>query len=312
MQYGKIVSTGFSQAWKYKTLWIFGFFISGGGAGYLGDIGDKIKVDAPINLNLPWLQRALVDNIGLVLLAAVLILLAIVIWIILSTISSGGLIHAAGQIKRGEPYSFVAAFKTGAACFWPLLGILVLTIIVSAAFVIMLILSGVIAFTIHMALGVLSLLVLVPALIVGMFVIVITMAMAQRYIVLHRRPVFDGIVEGFALWRSTLAPSIVYTVIYIAISIAVFLGTLLVTLYVVIPFAAVAFLNLLAALVVGIPVVLLVLLVVDGFTGSAMHLMTTEFFFQLLDERASTATSAPAVDGDAIPPLSPPPVSDQP
>ena len=188
MQYGKIVSTGFSQAWKYKTLWIFGFFISGGGASYMGDIGDKIKVDAPIDLDLPWLQRTLVDNIALVLLIAILLLLALVIWIILSTISAGGLIHAAGQIKRGEPYSFTAAFRAGAACFWPLLGILVLTIIVSAAFIIMLILSGFIAFKIHTALGILSLLVLVPALIVGMFVIVITMAMAQRCIVLNRQP----------------------------------------------------------------------------------------------------------------------------
>lgn len=314
MDYGKIVSTGWKQAWQHKTLWIFGFFISGGGFGFFGNTGDKIKIKHPIDLNLPDIENLIVGHIGLILFLAALAFLAFLVWIILSTISVGGLIDAAGQLKRGEIYSFGRAFKTGAHYFWRILGIGILMFIIGFAFIIMLVICGIIAFKIATVFGILSLLILIPVLIIGLFVLIITLSMAQRYIVLQDRNVFDAITDGFNLWTSHLGSSLLYTLMYIGIGIGVAMATFVVFVFAVMPFVAVAFVNLLVAIIVGVPVVLLILLVIDGLTGSAMHLMSTEFYFQLLEKGKPMPTPPMPETGTAPPPTppAPPPVPENP
>ncbi len=315
MDYGKIVSTGWKQAWKHPTLWIFGFFISGGGLNYTGDIGDKIKFKKRFDLDLgrfPGIDASdlrdfVESNLPLILFLIAMGLLMFLIWIVLSNISVGGLISAARQMKREEKYSFVDAFKTGAHFFWRIFGLSILGIIVSFAIVIILIIIGAAAFIIHIAIGVLSLLILIPLLIVSIFVITITWAMANRYIVLEDRFVFDAIGDGFTLWKSNPGPSVLYTLIYIAIGIAVLMGTFIVAASVILPFVAVAFVNILLAVLIGVPVVLLVLLVVDGLTGSAMHLMTTEFFFQLKGNGTVAVKPPPGPSEPPAPPMPPSP-----
>ncbi len=311
MDYGKIVSTGWKQAWQHKTLWIFGLFISGGGMGISNNIGDKFKFGRKMNLDLPDIETFLMDHLLLIILLAALAFVAFLIWVVLSTISVGGLIDAAGQLKRGEVYGFGRAFKNGAHYFWRIFGLGLLTFIVAAAIVILLILFGVIAFLIAAALGILSLLILIPLLIIAIFLITITQAMAQRYIILKDYKVFDALADGFNLWKSHLGPSLLYSLIYIGIGIAVMMGTLVIVLFAVMPFVAVAFVNLIIAIVIGVPILLLILLVVDGLTGSAMHLMTTEFYFQLLEEGIPTA--APSMpDAGTAPPPPPPPQPENP
>lgn len=307
MQYGKIVSTGWSQAWKHKTLWIFGFLISGGGGGNIGNFSDKFDKFGLRRGDLYEIKNFIAEHLYIIALLALVALVAFIIWIILSTISTGGLIDAARQMKRGEPYSFGNAFKTGLAYFWRILGIGLLTFIVIAAFIIFLVLLGVAAFVIHVALGIMSLLILIPILLLGIFVTSITVAMAERFIVIEDRPVFDSISDGYNLWRTNLGTSIVYSLMYVGIGIAVGLATLVIMLFTVIPFVAIGFVNLWMGILIGVPVVLLILLVVDGFSGSAMHLMSTEFYFQLREEGQAVAVQ-PAVPGsDFTPPPPPPP-----
>jgi hypothetical protein len=306
MDYGKIVSTGWKQAWQHKSLWIFGFFISGSSVGYMGNVKDHIKVDYPLDLNLPQVGNLLAGHVGLILFLAAVALLAFLIWVVFSTISVGGLIDAAGQLKRGETYTFGRAFKIGAHYFWRIFGIGVLAFIVGFAFVIMLIIVGYIAFRIATALGFLSLLILTPLLIIGIFILIITLSMAHRYIVLQDRNVFDAIADGFNLWKSHLGPSLLYTLMYIAIGIGIMMGTFIVIAFAVMPFIGLAFVNLVLAIVIGVPVVLLILLIVDGLTGSAMHLMSTEFYFQLLEE-GKPVEVPPAPDAGTAPPPPPPP-----
>lgn len=311
MDYGKIVSTGWKQAWKHKTLWIFGFFVSGGGLNYMGDLGDRVKIDRHVNLDLYDLRNLVESNLAIILFLMAMGLLAFLVWIILSNISVGGLVGAAGQLKRGDSYSFTTAFKTGLHYFWRIFGLSILMIIVIFAFLIMLVIFGVIAFKLHTALGVLSLLFLLPILIVGIFVVSISWALANRFIANQDRAVFDAIGDGFTLWKSHPGPAMLYTLIYIAIAIGVLIATFIIAASIVLPFVAVAFVNLLLALLAGIPLVLLVLLVIDGFTGSAMHLMTTEFYFQLLEEGTAVAVATPP-GYEPPPPPAPPPPSENP
>jgi len=306
MDYGKIVSTGWKQAWQHKTLWIFGFFISGGGMSVGNNIGDKFKFGRKTSLDLPGIETFLMEHLALILVLLMIAIVAFIIWIILSTISVGGLIDAAGQMKRGEEYSFGRAFKSGTRYFWRIFGLGLLTFIVGFAFIILLILFGVIAFLLAVPLGILSLLILIPIMIVGIFLLTITQAMAQRYIILKDRQVFDAIEDGFNLWKSHLGPSLLYTLIYMGIGIAVMIGMFILIFMAVIPFVAVAFVNLIIAILVGVPFILLFLLIFDGLTGSAMHLMTTEFYFQLLDE-GKPVMAPPMPETGFTPPSTPPP-----
>jgi len=286
MQYGKIISTGFGQAWKHKTLWIFGLFISGGMSFNVFDItkrsdtGNWRRVQCSPGERFSRQQsfHYCVSGGGhhpghhLVHRA--------------HTISTGGLIDAGGQLKRNETYSFGKAVRAGLTFFWRVLGLGILTFVVVLAFILFLVLVGVVAFVIHTAIGVFVAFDSHPDIYSRHIHCGYYVRHGQSTIVIRNDRVFDAITDGFNLWKSHLGPSVAYTFIYIAIGIAVFLGILLIAISAVLPFVGVAFVNLIVALIVGIPVVLAILLVVEGFSGSAMHLMTTEFYFQLVDEAA--------------------------
>ena len=301
MDYGKIISTGFWQAWKYKSLWILGFFVAGGGSGNM-NLGDDFG---------DWGGNRYSDIIGDILGNPVMIffivtgiLALILIFWVLSTISIGGLITAAGRLKRNEEYRFWDCVSASLSYFWRLFGLGILVMVIIIGFLILLGLIGLMAYFIHWGALVMALLIIVPVLIIGAFIAIITSALAERMIVLADRPVFDAIGDSFALWKSHLGPSVLYSLIYLGISIGVGLVTLVIFMFVAVPFVAIGFVNLWVGIILGVPVILLLLLVVEGFTGSAMHLMTTEFYFQLsgLDkDRLAPATTPYA------PPSPPPP-----
>jgi hypothetical protein len=301
MQYGKIVSTGFLQAWKYKTLWFFGLFVSGA-AGTLPNVGTKFDLGRWQGFGVGSLENWYLDNPLLALFLALVVLVLIVVTIILHIISIGGLIDAAGQLKRNEPYRFSAAIKAGVRFFWRLLGLTVLTIVVVLAFVILLILLGVIAFLIHTVFGVLALLILVPVLFVGVFILTITVAMTERQIVSKDRGIFDGISDGFALWTAHWVPSVLYTLMYIGIGIALFIVTALVALPMIAAVIGLFLVNPVAAVFVGVFLFLPVFILIEAYTGAAAHLMTTEFYFQLQEE----PLPAPDVIPETVDPYSPP------
>ena len=148
--------------------------------------------------------------------------------------------------------------------------------------------------------------ILIPLFIVGLFIAIVTIAMAQRIVVLENSGVIDSIGEGYSLWTKQLGSSIVFTLIYLGISIAIMLATVLIFIFVAMPFVAIAFVHLILALAIGIPVALLIILLITGFTGSATHLMTTEFYFQLRDIARPPATGSIGPDQGYSPPETPP------
>lgn len=303
MDYGKIISFGFTNAWKYKSLWILGFFVSAGGGGNfnLGG-GDGKEWDFGGKLAPHYIQRILENPLIIVTIAAIVLAL-ILVFLVLSTISIGGLIEAARRFKQSETYHFGEVFGVGVKFFWRILGITILVIITVFALIIFLVLIGVAAFLIHTVFGFLSLLILIPLFIIGLFLIIATSALAERFVIIKNRLVFDAIGDGFTLWTKNLGSTVLYALIYFGISVGVFLAAMVIILFVAIPFIGIAFVNLLLALLLGIPIVLLALLIVEGLTGSAMHLMTTEFYYQLM-ARGEGPQSAAAGTGPL--PSSPP------
>jgi hypothetical protein len=201
-------------------------------------------------------------------------------------------------------------FRVGVSFFWPVLAIGLLMFVVVAAFIIVLVLFGVVAFLIHWGVGVLALLILIPTAIIGIFVAAITTAMGERFIVIERKGVFDSIGDGFNLWRSNLGSSIIYSLLYVAIAIGLVIAVFVLMMFILMPFIAIGFMNLLLALITGIPLVLLVLIVVEGFTNSAMHLMTTEFYYQLMGQSQDVPVQSPDFPDQPKPTDLPPPQPD--
>lgn len=321
MDYGKIITTGFKQAWKYKSLWILGFLVSGGnsfntgsnwssGDGDFGGLGNfgQYRIESFLQQYLP-----------IILLVGLLLFFIVIIFWILNTIAIGGLIDAARCFKNNEEYRLGKSWSAGVKTFWPIFGLGLLNFIVIFSLVIILIGVGVGCFFIHIAIGIISLLFLIPLLIAIIFVAEVTVAIAKRMIVLDGKPVFDAIGDAVSLWKSKLGSTALYSLIYFGISIGIAIGTLVVMLPVIIPLIGVGIVNIWAALIIGIPVILAIALVVNGYTGASLHLMTTEFYFQLIGyepPRAAYATSPPVgyppvppTDHDGNP-LSPTPPAD--
>ncbi|MCK5126668.1 MAG: hypothetical protein KAR42_10465 [candidate division Zixibacteria bacterium] len=303
MDYGKIISQGFKQAWKYKTLWIFGFLVSGVGGNFF-DIGNKIsdRSSGGYSFNNPSeIQYFIRDNLPIVMIVAAVVFFLILIFLVLDTISITGLIDAARKLKEKREYRFTECWKTGLQKFWPILGLRCLNFLI--IFASLIVLGGITAGIVFASglIGLLSLIIVLPLFVLIAFLADVTTAVAKRMIVIENTLVFDAIGEGFSLWKSKFGSTLLFVVIYFFLSIALMFAVLLCLLPIAIPFIGLGFINIWLALLTGIPVLILVLLVLSGFTSSSLHLMTTEFYYQLKGEATDTVASS-YPDGSTAPP----------
>ncbi|MEZ5360709.1 MAG: hypothetical protein R3F48_17985 [Candidatus Zixiibacteriota bacterium] len=299
MDYGKIITTGFKQAWKYKSLWILGFLVGSGGGfnssgnfnsggGDFGGFGGYGKYE---------IQQFFHQYLPIIILVGLALLLLVLVFWILGTIANGALIDAARCFKNKEEYRLGKSWSAGARKFWPLFGLGLLGFVVIFSMVIILIGIAVGCFFIHVGIGIISLVFVIPLFIIVLFVAEVTIAIAKRMIVLDDKPVFDAIGDAISLWKSRLGPTLLYSLIYAGISLGVGIGMFIILIPVAIPLVAIGFMNIWAALIIGIPIVLLILLVVSGYTGASMHLMTTEFYFQLIGYEGAQPVHAEPIPG---------------
>lgn len=271
MNYGEIVSSAFTRAWQHKSLWLLGFLTFGFSA---FNFGEK-------NSDLGEIGDFIIRHPLLILSIAAFVLILFLVFFILRIIAEGALIDAAARIRRTEPYRLGQSWQTGMACFWSMLGAAVLFFIMIFALVLVLVIVGVVAFVIATVLGILSLLVLIPVFLAGLYVWTITYMLSQRMIVLERRPIMDSIGESFSWLSRAIGITIVIFLVYLGIMIVAGVVTLLTVLVVSLPFFALGLFNLWLALLIGVPTVLLILYLVDGYLGAAISLMMTEFYFRL-------------------------------
>ena len=318
MDYGKIISTGFTQAWKYKSLWVLGF-LTGGGVGNIPTDWIKGKGDADSFFDWRgYFDGGGFDSFGLADFFAgnILLIVAIIgafllvglIFFILHFIALGGLIDAGGVFKRKGQYTLGNSFRAGASRFWQLLGLGLLLFLVIFAVLAIMIGIGVVFFVISVPLGILSLMVLIPVLIIFIYFTTMVDTYAERLIVLEKRPVFDSIADGFMLFKNNLGPSTIYFLVLIGISIAAAVGIFAIMAGVALPFVALGFVQIWVALLLGIPTVLVIMFLISGYSSAAINLMSTEFYFQVV-ERSNARPDVVAPDHPVTPPspTTPPP-----
>ena len=297
---GDIIRDSFKLAWKYKYLWLFGVFVAGSGFGNFQGNLEPADIDAAYE----WILAALVAIIliGLVVLTVVLIL---------HVISKSALIYNVYQIDTGGAHSISAGWDFGLKRFWPMLGVTLLQIVVTVAFVFVLILAEVLFFVVSTVLGFFSLLFALPVFFAGLMALSLMWTYAERFVALETRGVVEALGEGMSLMRSQWRPSLLMLVVKIGIAIGAGIALLGVGAALFLPAVALWMISKPVAIVYGIMVLLPFTVLLTAYFGTFDSAVWTKVFLQL--RAPSYASSEPASSGpsptpDPEPPSARPPL----
>jgi hypothetical protein len=154
MDFGKVFSRAWQITWRWKMLWVLGFLAA---LGQGGGSAPQYNYSFSGQDYEPWLYTpgyALEQFLGGILalvigLCCLAIIIVIVLWVI-SIIARGGLVAAVHQVELEGETSFGKAWRAGARKFWTLFGLGFL----AALPIILLILVGIVIFSVGIFSGV--------------------------------------------------------------------------------------------------------------------------------------------------------------
>ena len=299
MKYDKLLQNAFATAWKYKYLWVLGLFV--GGSSFPHSFGGDYIQGERLDHLAPGFA------LGLVLLLVFFLLIFVLALVVLNRISEGGLIANAARIERGEPHNLSIAWGSGLQYFWRMLGVMICYTIIGTLLILVLGVIGVaagficlggIGHALGIVLFVLCLLVLVPILFCGLFIIAVAGSYSARFIVLEDQEVFASIESGFRLFREQTGKSIAMGAIALAVGIAIAIGTSIVFLILVLPLIGLGMASIFLALIPGVLIVLPLALLVNAYFGTFRSCLWTFFFLELrglqsVPEAAANANQRP-------------------
>ena len=288
MDYGGLVRKALDIMWKFKYLWIFGFFLefgSGGGT-WFGNLPDKVKLPVSHYIRGDILGGALVGAILLLIAVALLIFL---VFIIMYIISQGGMIHCVRKIQIGENATLRDGWDAGVKYFWRILGIsFLMLIIIFAAGILTLgpFIVGIVAFK---AFGLLLGVVLFPLFLVILVTILMIDLYATRACVVEGKGVFDSIAAGWDMLKSNLGPSLIVGLISVGSTMAYTIGFVIVGLLLATPFIAIAAFNLLLGVFLGVMVGLIYIGIVSAMWGTYIDSLWTLAYLEIKKPRPQPA-----------------------
>jgi hypothetical protein len=274
MDYGGLVKKSLDIMWKFKYLWLFGFFLefgSGGGTSF-GNISEKAKLPIRDYIQSDFLEGALV---GAVLLLVALALLVFLVFLIMYIISQGGMIHCVRKIQAGENSSLREGWDAGIKNFWRILGILVVIIIISLAvafFTIGPFIIGIVAFK---AFGLLMGIILLPLALVLIVTIALIHIYASRACVIDGKGVFDSIAAAWDTLKGNLGPSLIMALISVGSTMAYTFGFVILGLLLALPFIAIAAFNLYLGIFLGVIVGLIYIGILSAMWGTYIDSLWT-------------------------------------
>ena len=290
MDYGKIINRSFQIAWQYKTLWLFGLFASGGSSNFNLDFNAlRDKHNSPFGIsgfNIP--DEAIFSLITFALIFGFIVFLV-------GIIAEAALIDSVNKIERGGVYRFSDAFSAGINNFLKFLGLAILFFFTLMICIGTLVLIGVLAFVIHLAMGILYLLIAIPVFFLLLIVIYNIYALAQRSIVVRQNSIGDALEEAYFLLRKHFSKMVVLAFIYVGLAIGLGIVTFIIWLIINLPIGAITLamdLNLvsiiIAAFIFGLPFSL----IMGGILGTFFSSLYTKFYFELV-EPTPTQSFAP-------------------
>jgi hypothetical protein len=292
MDYGGLVKRALDIMWKFKYLWIFGFFVqalSSGGGGMANWPDDWEKFKVPIGrLSDSWdgLKVTIGDHIGELALAIILLLilaafLIFLIFLVLGIISQGGLIHCVSRIQAGEKPTFGDGWSVGIKNFWRMLGIWIIIVILVLASVLLILGPFILIIIASGVLGLLFGLILIPIFMVAVITISLVDFYAVRTCILEGKGVFDSIIGGWETLKNNLSKTIIVTLISIGSTIIYIIGFIMVGLILAVPFILIGIANLFWGIVLGALVGLIYIIIVSGAWGAYIDSFWTLAFLEI-------------------------------
>jgi hypothetical protein len=121
MDYGRVLSRAWEITWRWKVLWILGFLAAlGNGLATGNPTYTTDSSDWGYRYYGPWIPPEIIAL--LVGIACLVLIIGIALWVV-SVIARGGLIAGVQQVEKEGTTSFGQAWRAGAGRFWTLVGI---------------------------------------------------------------------------------------------------------------------------------------------------------------------------------------------
>ncbi|MBN1211763.1 MAG: hypothetical protein JXA92_04235 [candidate division Zixibacteria bacterium] len=289
MDFGKIVNNSFKIAWEHKSLWILGLFAGGSFSGFHWDLGD-VDFKKYIDLDSIGMGRHFWDNMPplelLIIPLVLFILLFLLFLFIMHLICVPAIIDGVNKIARGGYYSLGGSLKAGLHYFWRFLGLFLLSFFATGLSIALLVLVGIVFFTLHLAVGLLSLLVLIPMFFFIIIAVTNIYSLTQRSMVVRDISIGDALEEGFYLFRSRFLDNLLIFLIYIGLTIGLGLAAAIIWVIVGLPIGFIVMamgVSLVPAIIVGMILGLPISFVVGGFLGTVFANLYTLFYFELVE-----------------------------
>jgi hypothetical protein len=286
MDYGGLVKRALDIMWKFKYLWVFGFFLEfgSGTGGWFGNLPEKIKL--PMG---DFLSGALVGAIIFLVLVGFLIFL---VFLIMYLISQGGLIHCVWKTESGEKPTLRDGWNAGVRNFWRILGISILIIILIFASAVITLGPFVALIIGFKVLGLLSALVLFPVFLVLLVTALLVDLYAKRSCIIEGKGVFDSLSGGWETLKSNLGNSLVMALIGVGSTMVYVLGFVIVGLLLALPFAALALANLLLGIFLGVVVGLVYIGLASALWGTYIDSLWTLAYLDMKKLKSQPASAS--------------------
>ena len=312
MQYWDIVTRSFVVVWRHKYLWLLAAFAGeGGGASfnYSSPYQPVGKGGNPSDFtNIPqqvatWLSQ----NVGFVVVIAVLFLALVIGFFILAAVCEGALIRGSAEHDADRPFGLRMAWRTGVSTmgtiirFRLLLIALALPIVIVVAALVFVVVLAILShsYGLAVALGLIGLLIFLAVFVYALYLGFLD-RLGTRAVVLEQVGARAALVRGHRLLRKRLGRVLLVWLLSIAVGIAVGICAAIALAIVVIPItvagiAAYATGSPLVwvAIIVGTVIFLPVALVVEGFVIAQSSTYWTLAFRRLEIDQAPAYGYAP-------------------
>jgi hypothetical protein len=289
MDYGGLVKKALDIMWKFKYLWIFGFFLEfGSSGGGVVNFQDKIKLPIGDYIRGDFLEGALMGLIIMLLLVAFLVF---VVFLIMYIISQGGLVHCVWRINQGEKSTLRDGWDAGVKNFWRVLGIAVMVIIFMLVAVMVTLLPFVASLIAFKLVGLITGFIFLPIFLALLVTILLVDLFAIRTCVIEGKGVFDSLAAGWNMFRNNLGPSLIVALIGISSTMVYFFGFVAVGVLLILPFIAMAAINLFTGIALGGMVGLIYIGIVSALWGTYIDSLWTLAYLDIkkLQDQKATA-----------------------
>jgi hypothetical protein len=282
MDYMELVKKSIANAWKYKFLWFFGFFVSiTEGFGGKMSWTDKLDDWEPVG-RLGHFRHIDFEPVFLVMLALAALALMI-LFFAMAVLSEGALIHGISRKEKNLDTGFADCWSAGLRRFFRILGIVFLAIVS-----VILVLFGCLvvlvpSFFISVPLGILMLLVAIPIFIVAVFIVVAVEGWAMRYGILNDIPLLDSIQQGWLLFKNNIGKTVGVALSSFVSQLIMWAILVICLLMLAIPLVVIGMADIWLGLIPGISLLLIVIVLSAAFFGVFASSVWTIGFMRLTE-----------------------------